>query len=73
MGKILILNGSPRAPKSNSKRYAEIFMRYCTAETDYRNITKKNHEELCAALSGYTDVLCCLLFRSMPILCQWAF
>ena len=57
MGKILILNGSPRAPKSNSKRYAEIFMRYCTAETDYRNITKKNHEELCAALSGYTDVL----------------
>ena len=57
MGKILILNGSPRAPKSNSKRYAEIFMRHCTAETDYRNITKKNHEELCAALSGYTDVL----------------
>ena len=57
MGKILILNGSPRAPKSNSKRYAEIFMRYCTAETDYRNITKKNHEELCAALSGSTDVL----------------
>lgn len=57
MGKILILNGSPRAPKSNSKRYAEIFMRHCTAETDYRNITKKNHEELCVALSGYTDVL----------------
>lgn len=57
MGKILILNGSPRAPKSNSKRYAEIFMRHCMAETDYRNITKKNHEELCAALSGYTDVL----------------
>lgn len=57
MGKILILNGSPRAPKSNSKRYAEIFARHCPAETDYRNITKKNHEELCAAFDGYTDML----------------
>ena len=25
---LLILNGSPRAPRSNSKRYAEAFCRY---------------------------------------------
>ena len=57
MGKILILNGSPRAPKSNSKRYAEIFTRHCPDETVYQNITKRNHQELCAAMEGYTDVL----------------
>ena len=51
------MNGSPRAPKSNSKRYAEIFMHYCPMETDYHNITKRNHEELCAILGSYTDVL----------------
>lgn len=56
-GKILILNGSPRAPKSNSKRYAEIFTRHCPDETVYQNITKRNHQELCAAMEGYTDVL----------------
>lgn len=57
MGKIMILNGSPRAPKSNSKRYAEIFSKYCTAETEYYNITKKNHLELCAKMEDYSDVL----------------
>ena len=57
MGKILILNGSPRAPKSNSKRYAEIFTRHCPDETVYQNITQRNHQELCAAMEGYTDVL----------------
>ena len=30
----MILNGSPRAPKSNSKRYAEIFSKYSRSETD---------------------------------------
>lgn len=57
MGKILILNGSPRAPKSNSKRYAEIFMRYSSNEVTYQNLTRKNHQELCAVLDGYTDLL----------------
>lgn len=57
MGKILILNGSPRAPKSNSKRYAEIFMRYSSGEVIYQNITRKNHQELCATMDGYSDLL----------------
>lgn len=57
MGKILIINGSPRAPKSNSKRYAEIFIRHCPAETAYRNLTRKNHQELCSEMDRYIDVL----------------
>ena len=57
MGRILIINGSPRAPKSNSKRYAEIFMKYCSAETAYFNLTRRNHRELCEQMEGYTDVL----------------
>lgn len=53
----MIINGSPRAPKSNSKRYAQIFMKYCDAETSYFNLTKSNHKELCTEMENYTDVL----------------
>ena len=53
----MIINGSPRAPKSNSRRYAEIFARYCPVETDYFNLTKRNHRELCELMGRYTDVL----------------
>ena len=55
MGRILILNGSPRAPKSNSKRYAGLFMDCCKA--DYCDITKTNHRELCARVKEYTDLV----------------
>ncbi len=57
MGKIMILNGSPRASQSNSRRYAELFMKFCSSETAYFNITKNNHEELCAKMEAYSDVL----------------
>lgn len=57
MGKIMIINGSPRAPKSNSKRYAEIFSKYSSVETEYFNLTKSNHLELCSKMNGYSDVL----------------
>lgn len=53
----MILNGSPRAPKSNSKRYAEIFSKYSTAETAYYDITKRNHLELCSKMEEFSDVL----------------
>ena len=43
MGKIMIINGSPRAPKSNSKQYADLFAKSCTIPTQYFNITKNNH------------------------------
>lgn len=57
MGKIMILNGSPRAPKSNSKRYAKIFADYMTMECDYVELTSKNHSDICSKIGEYTDVL----------------
>ena len=57
MGKILILNGSPRAPRSNSKQYAELFVGASQAETAYFNITRTNHLELCRTMEEFTDVL----------------
>ena len=38
MVKTIIINGSPRAPKSNSKLYAEIFQKYYSGETISFNI-----------------------------------
>ena len=57
MEKILILNGSPRAPRSNSKSYAELFMKNYKKNADYYNISKTNHDELCAKMEQYSDVL----------------
>lgn len=57
MGKIMILNGSPRAPKSNSKQYAEMFSKACAAETEYFAVTKTNHQAICHAMDGFSDVL----------------
>lgn len=57
MGNVLILNGSPRAPKSNSRQYAEIFSTNCQLPSDYFNISKNNHAELCQRMSEYSDVL----------------
>ena len=57
MGKVLILNGSPRAPKSNSRRYAEIFSTACKLPSDCFNILKTNHAALCQKMSEYSDVL----------------
>lgn len=56
MEKIMILNGSPRAPRSNSKRYAEIFSEYAES-ADYFNITNANHQELCSLAEDYSDLL----------------
>ena len=53
----MILNGSPRAPKSNSKYYAEIFSKNCGQNTEYFNISKTNHEELCCKMEQFSDVL----------------
>ncbi len=57
MGSILILNGSPRAPRSNSKRYAALFSENCKARTAYFNISSKNHVELCSKLEEFSDLL----------------
>lgn len=57
MGKILLINGSPRAPRSNSKRYAALFDTCCPVETDYYNLNKNNHQTLIDAMATYTDVV----------------
>lgn len=57
MEKILILNGSPRAPKSNSRKYAELFMKRCVVPAEYYFITRKNHLELCKAMEDFHKVL----------------
>ena len=57
MVKTIIINGSPRAPKSNSKLYAEIFQKYYSGETISFNINKKNHSEICNGIEGCSDIL----------------
>ena len=57
MGEILILNGSPRAPKSNSKQYADIFTQKCKWDVEYSCITASNHLNLCSELNHFSDVL----------------
>ena len=46
MDRILILNASPRAPKSNSKRYGALFAARCKLPTESAAVTKTNHEVL---------------------------
>ena len=57
MEKTIILNGSPRAPKSNSKRYAEIFSACHGADVEYYNITRTNHDELRRKIGTCSDVV----------------
>lgn len=57
MERVMILNGSPRGPRSNSKRYAEIFSEKCNWDVEYFNITKSNHHELCSKMNMVSDVL----------------
>ena len=57
MGKVIIINGSPRAPRSNSKKYGEIFRSYYKGQADTFNITKNNHKEICSKIGEYKDML----------------
>ena len=57
MESIMIINGSPRAPKSNSKQYAELFSKSCKVKTEYFQITRTNHLELCRAVEQFSDLL----------------
>lgn len=57
MEKIMIINGSPRAFKSNSKKYAEIFIKNSKIKSEYFAINKKNHLELCHKINSFSKVL----------------
>ena len=57
MNKIMLVNGSPRAPRSNSKRYANSFQEQVKVETKYFNISKTNHKEIITNISDVSDIV----------------
>lgn len=57
MGSVMLINASPRAPRSNSRRYAELFVRAWPGESACFALTKSNHLELCGELEHYSDLL----------------
>lgn len=57
MADVLILNASPRAPKSNSKRYAQLFTEQCSLSSETCQVTRSNHLELCEMLGSCSQVL----------------
>ncbi len=57
MGKIMMINASPRAPKSNSKEYAKLFAQYFSSETEYCEVKKSNHLMLCQKTENFSDIL----------------
>ena len=57
MGKVMIINASPRAPKSNSKQYAQLFSEYCRLDTEYCEVKKSNHLTLCQMIENYSDIV----------------
>ena len=56
---ILIVNGSPRAPRSNSKLYAEAFMKGWRKGAEYMNLTLINHQAIIEKIGSgaYREVL----------------
>lgn len=57
MGKIMILNASPRAPRSHSKAYADIFSKYSKQETEYFIVSSPYYERIFAQIEQVSDVL----------------
>lgn len=57
MGKVMVINASPRAPKSNSKQYAQLFSKYCRSDTEYCEVKKDNHLTLCQLIGNCTDIV----------------
>lgn len=55
--KLLILNGSPRAPRSNSKRYAELFCKHWKGEAETASLLKGDTAKLCAMANAADHVL----------------
>lgn len=54
---VMILNASPRAPKSNSRQYAQLFSESCRQKTEYCNLSRTNHPELCGRLEKADHLL----------------
>ena len=69
MEKIMILNASPRAPRSNSKQYAGLFTRYWPGESEYFELRHDNHSALIERMEAFSDVLLVfpLYVDSLPV------
>ena len=57
MGSLMIVNASPRAPRSNSKQYIQRFREFFGADVYEYEVTKKQDARACAQAAGCTDVL----------------
>lgn len=57
MEKLVILNGSPRAPKSNSKRYAELFLSHWKGDAESFNLVRGDHRLICEKVGQASQVL----------------
>ena len=57
MEKILLINTSPRAPKSNSKRYGELFSACCPISTETFLLSKNNHLKLIDEIEEASQLL----------------
>ena len=57
MGNWMIINASPRAPRSNSKRYAQMVSSHYKGTTVYCPLTKANHREILDQMDSVSDLL----------------
>ena len=57
MGRLMIVNGSPRAPQSNSKQYAALFRSFWRGEAYEYNVTQHSHAEAFARLENAEHLL----------------
>ncbi len=57
MGNVLIINGSPRAVKSNSKQYAQLLVGYLSQPSKTMAITHRNHQKICDEMQECDDVV----------------
>lgn len=57
METMIIINGSPRAPRSNSRQYAKLFSENAPFPCLYREIRQDNHHALCDEISKATQIL----------------
>ncbi len=57
MGNLMIVNGSPRAPRSNSKRYIRLFEEFWGSPAEVYQVTAGRHQEACRKISECRDLL----------------
>ena len=53
--KVLILNGSPRAPRSNSRCYAALFTKFWSGETETMDLLRADPKAVAERIEGVSD------------------